>query len=103
MGKGENAGNQHFLLSSKSVFPIILSSAYVFNLDQSKILSFGKGLNALNLDKSSISSGKGIRINSLDKPKNRTLVQIKGISRPKINIAEIMKVILESLQFETLC
>ena len=56
VGKGENAGNQHFLL-----FPIMfstllktnfniwvtftLSSANSFSLDQSKILSFGKELN----------------------------------------------------------
>ena len=55
MGKGENAGNQHFLLFP-IMFPIlsrtkffvkasfILSSANAFNLDQAKILSFGEEL-----------------------------------------------------------
>ena len=55
-GKGENAGKQHFLLFS-TIFPtlserriiisvtFILSSANAFNLDQSKILQFGKELN----------------------------------------------------------
>ena len=54
MGKGENAGNQHFLLFLQSFLPFppkkscnfsftfILSSVNVFNLDQSKILSFSK-------------------------------------------------------------
>ena len=56
MGKGENAGNQHFLLFPqfstllKTNFYVwaifILSSADAFNLDQSKILSFGKELMA---------------------------------------------------------
>ena len=55
MGKGENAGNQHFLLFPLfSILPkpnlnfsvtAILSSVSDFNLDQSKILSFGKDLN----------------------------------------------------------
>ena len=55
VGKGENAGNQHFLLfpqcflpyqREKSLFQttFILSSANAFNLDQSKIVPFGKGL-----------------------------------------------------------
>ena len=53
VGKGENAGNQHFLLFSPCFLPfpnfnfsvtIILSSANVFNLDRSKILSFDKEL-----------------------------------------------------------
>ena len=60
VGKGENAGNQHFLLFPQCFVPfknqissfwshlfcclltLILLSANVFNLDQSKILSFGK-------------------------------------------------------------
>ena len=51
-GKGENTGNQHFLLSQNVFYPaktnfnfsvtFILSSANAFSLDQSKILSFGK-------------------------------------------------------------
>ena len=53
VGKGENAGNQHFLLfpqcfqpyqrqkSSFKLSTFILSSVYALNLDQSKILSFG--------------------------------------------------------------
>ena len=51
--KGENAGYQHFLLFPQCLFTLhktnfkisfrfILSSAHVLNLDQSKILSFGK-------------------------------------------------------------
>ena len=50
--KGENAGNQHFLLFPQCFLPFpnyfsftsILSSANAFNLDQSKILSYGNGL-----------------------------------------------------------
>ena len=53
LGKGENAGNQHFLLFPKCFLPFpktncnfsvtfILLSANVFNLDYSKILSDGK-------------------------------------------------------------
>ena len=58
VGKGENAGNQHFLLFPKMftslqkanldfffLFTFILSSANALNLDQYKILSFGKELN----------------------------------------------------------
>ena len=54
VGKGENAGNQHFLLfpqcflTSHKQFSILdphLSSANALNLDQSKNLSFGKELN----------------------------------------------------------
>ena len=56
VGKGENAGNQHFLLFPQCVLPIsiqissfsvtfILLSVSSFNLDQSKNLSFDKGLN----------------------------------------------------------
>ena len=53
-GKRENAGNQHFLLFPQcfqpyqrrnSSFIISPSSANAFNLDQSKILSFGTELN----------------------------------------------------------
>ena len=57
--KGENTGNQHFLLFPQCFLPfpkenckfsvtfIFLSSANAFNLDESKILSFGKELNTL--------------------------------------------------------
>ena len=55
VGKGENAGNEHFLLFSTmfSALPgtnfnfwvtIILSSANFLNLDYFQILSFGKEL-----------------------------------------------------------
>ena len=56
MGKGENAGNQHFLLFSKCFLlyqrereiiisvTFILSSADALNLNQDKFLPFGKGL-----------------------------------------------------------
>ena len=55
MGKGENAGNQHFLLFPSCFLPIPkqisvfsisfkLWSANAFNLEQSKILLFGKEL-----------------------------------------------------------
>ena len=55
VGKGENAGNQHFLLFPQFFHPsqkeflcflvtFKLLSANAFNLDQSKILVFGKGL-----------------------------------------------------------
>ena len=43
MGKRENAGNRHFLLFPLCLLPVSKQiSAIVFNLDQSKILSFGK-------------------------------------------------------------
>ena len=53
VGKGENAGNQHFLLcptmfSTLSEREIIISAIFImlsanaFNVDKSKILSFGK-------------------------------------------------------------
>ena len=56
VGKGENVGNQHFspfptmfsILSKTNLnfwVIFILSSAKALNLDQSKILSFGKELN----------------------------------------------------------
>ena len=56
-GKGENAGNQNFLLFPQYFQPyqrqkfiivssFILSSASALSLDQSKILSFGKELNS---------------------------------------------------------
>ena len=60
VGKGKNAGNQHFLLFP-TLFPtlpqtifnfpvtFILSSASAFNLDQSKNLLFGKGLTSLTI------------------------------------------------------
>ena len=54
VGKGENAGNQHFVRFPQCFLPIlkqisisvtfILLSANAFNLDQSKILLFGKKL-----------------------------------------------------------
>ena len=54
-GKGENAGYQHFLLFPQCFLPFfktnfnisgtfIVLSANAFNLDQSKICSFGKEL-----------------------------------------------------------
>ena len=56
-GKGQNAGNQHFLLfpTMFSTLPktnlnfsfTFLSSANTFHLDQSKIVLFGKDLNDL--------------------------------------------------------
>ena len=58
MGKGENAGNpQCFLLLSRTSIIILITgtctlkllSAKAFNLNQSKILSSGKGLNQLLL------------------------------------------------------
>ena len=49
--KGENAGNQHFVLFpqyslsfQKQITNFMLSSANAFNLDKSEILSFGKEL-----------------------------------------------------------
>ena len=52
MGKGKNAGNQHFSISAQYFLPFskknsiffifILSFANVFNLDQAKNLSFDK-------------------------------------------------------------
>ena len=55
MGKGENAGKQHFLLFSQCFLPVpnrisdfqgtsIPSTANALNLDRSKNLSFCKGL-----------------------------------------------------------
>ena len=55
VGKGESAGNQHFLLlpqcflsflgkKKKKSVTFILSSANAFNLNQTKYLSFGKEL-----------------------------------------------------------
>ena len=53
VGKGENAGNQHFLPFPQYVLPFpkeisfyqfILSSANAFNLDQPKNMSFSKEL-----------------------------------------------------------
>ena len=59
MGKGENADNQPFLTMfsihpiTNFIFsvPFILSSANAFNLEQSKILSFGKELRILLVGK----------------------------------------------------
>ena len=56
VGKGENAGNQHFLLFPQCFLfcqtqnfyqHLILLSAYAFNLVQSRKLSFDKGLTEL--------------------------------------------------------
>ena len=60
-GKGENAGYHHFFLfptlfstlsRTKIIFlsTFMCSSAYVFSLDQSKILSFGKDLKSKDLN-----------------------------------------------------
>ena len=65
VGKGENAGNQHFLLFpqcfppfpnqiSFSLLTFILSSANASNSDQSKILSFGKRLTLYHTVQSSL-------------------------------------------------
>ena len=58
VGKGENGGNQHFLFSHKVFYSIKnrnhdfrdISSANTFNLDKSKILSFGNELNSIFLE-----------------------------------------------------
>ena len=59
LGNGENAGNQHAFSHFPTMFStflktnlnfsatFILSSANAFNLDQFKILPFGKALNNL--------------------------------------------------------
>ena len=57
--KEENAGNQHFLLfpvfstlSKEGIVILVtcnLSSANVFNLVMSKVLSFGKGLSGTSV------------------------------------------------------
>ena len=56
VGKGENAGNQHFIFFPQSfllmiIFTLwvtfILPSANGFNLDQSKIMLLGKELNGV--------------------------------------------------------
>ena len=57
VGKGENAGNQHFLLFPQCFLPFpkefsvtfILLSANALNLDQFEILSFCKELNPWEL------------------------------------------------------
>ena len=60
VGKGENAGNQHFLLFPQCFLPIqkkrisvfklhlFCPSANAFNLDQGKNLLFGKRLKSVN-------------------------------------------------------
>ena len=61
--KGENAGNQHFLLFPQcflpfpkqiSIFQSHLSPANTFSLNQSEILSFGKELIHLQWEKKPI-------------------------------------------------
>ena len=62
VGKGENAGNQYFLLSPQcfphfptqiSIFrSFISSSENAFNLDKSKNLLFGKDLNGICIHQS---------------------------------------------------
>ena len=59
VGRGENAGNYHFLLFPQSSYPsqtnfkflvsFILSSANAFNLNKSIILLFGNELTSTNL------------------------------------------------------
>ena len=61
VGKGENVGNQHFLLLQECFLPvpkqnaifqsIILLSANAFILDQSKLLLCGKELKHLQMTK----------------------------------------------------
>ena len=57
MGKGENAGNQHFLLDPQCFLPfpnqisifglhLFLLSANALNLNQSKVLTFGEELSS---------------------------------------------------------
>ena len=55
VGKGENDGNQQLLLLPQCFLPFLsifesnlLSSANAFNLDQPKMLSFGKELTLYN-------------------------------------------------------
>ena len=54
VGKGENAGNQHFLLFPQCVLPyqgkkLKLSSANAFNLDKGKIFVVCKGFKTCNV------------------------------------------------------
>ena len=60
VGKGENAGHQHFLLLPQCFLPFpkqisilpflfLLSSANAFNLDQPKNISYGKQLKLLDV------------------------------------------------------
>ena len=44
VGKGENAGNQYFLLLPTMLSTLPKPNFNAFNLDQSKILPFGKEL-----------------------------------------------------------
>ena len=54
VGKGEIARNEQFLLSPQRFLPfssnLKLLSASSFSLEESKSLSFGKGLSPVNLD-----------------------------------------------------
>ena len=65
MGKGENAGNQHFLLFPLHFLPfpkqisIFQSPAGALNLAQSKNLSFGKELIRPKLNQSTKSTAGG--------------------------------------------
>ena len=75
MGKGENAGNQHFLLFPQcfliSTHPetnfcfwatFILSSANALNLDQSKSLSFGEELMCLQRVSNHVSQAQSVQV-----------------------------------------
>ena len=80
VGKGENADDQHFFafptmffslpnINFKCSLPLILSSANSFNLDQYKILSFGKESNATTKQDSMLTLYQAITC--LNDPKER--------------------------------
>ena len=109
MGKGENAGKQHFLLFpqrflhfSKQILSFslsfILSTANAFNLEQSKTLSCGKGLITLQenafeniVAKGDNTGGKHLHLFAT---MFSTLPQIETIIIPRQNY--VFRCILES-------
>ena len=112
MGKGENAGNQHFLISPQCFLPIperisvfklhfCLSFANALNLDQSKDLLSGKELIPNNLKTNKQTNKKpgtvGHQHKALQKTFNcnseRKLLCIKGFHQ----IAAIFSAILETM------
>ena len=97
--KGENAGNQHFLLFPQCFLPFpkqgllfysnfFMSSANAFNLDQSKVLSFGKELTSFPFsppsDNQSLFMSQGRRYNNL----TPTYIAPKRSLRDYINTSE---------------
>ena len=89
MGKGENAGYQHFLLIPQCFLPFakqisifqaifVLSSANAFNLEQFKILSFGKEL---------ISDNNIFR-----------LVLIKTICERQTSVAQVIEIVSQTVE-----